>query len=106
MNNVIDVYLSEDAEDVIGDDVWQKYFAVRPEPFTTAEKREYLSKIDGVALGSDAFFPFDDNVIRAKRSGVKYIAQPGGSLRDDVVIDRCNEYGIAMSFTGMRLFHH
>ena len=106
MNNVIDVYLSEDAEDVIGDDVWQKYFAVRPEPFTSAEKREYLSKIDGVALGSDAFFPFDDNVIRAKRSGVKYIAQPGGSLRDDVVINRCNEYGIAMSFTGMRLFHH
>jgi len=105
-NNIIDVYLSEDAEDVIGDDVWQQYFAVRPEPFTAAEKKEYLSRIDGVALGSDAFFPFDDNVIRAKRSGVKYIAQPGGSLRDDLVINRCNEYGIAMSFTGMRLFHH
>ena len=105
-NNVIDVYLSEDYEDVIGDDVWQKYFAVRPEPFTLAEKKAYLATIDDVVLGSDAFFPFDDNIIRAKRSGVKYVAQPGGSVRDDVVIDRCNEYGMAMCFTGMRLFHH
>ena len=105
-NNIIDVYLSEDYEDVIGDDVWQKYFAVRPEPFTSAEKKAYLATIDGVVLGSDAFFPFDDNIIRAKRSGVKYVAEPGGSVRDDVVIARCNEYGMAMCFTGMRLFHH
>ena len=105
-NNIIDIYLSEDYLDVLGDDVWSKYFAVRPEPFTTEEKKAYLSTIDGVSLGSDAFFPFDDNIIRAKKSGVKYVAQPGGSVRDDVVIDRCNEYGMAMCFTGMRLFHH
>ena len=105
-NNIIDIYLSEDYLDVLGDDVWQKYFAVRPEPFTTEEKKAYLATIDGVSLGSDAFFPFDDNIIRAKKSGVKYVAQPGGSVRDDVVIDRCNEYGMAMCFTGMRLFHH
>ncbi len=105
-NNIIDIYLSEDYLDVLGDDVWQQYFAVRPEPFTAEEKKAYLSTIDGVSLGSDAFFPFDDNIIRAKKSGVKYVAQPGGSVRDDVVINRCNEYGMAMCFTGMRLFHH
>ncbi|MBQ1942954.1 MAG: phosphoribosylaminoimidazolecarboxamide formyltransferase, partial [Clostridia bacterium] len=105
-NNVIDIYLSDDAEDVIGDDVWQKYFAVRPEPFTREEKKEYLSKITGVSLGSDAFFPFGDNVERAKKSGVSYIAQPGGSVRDDNVIETADRYGMAMCFTGMRLFHH
>ena len=105
-DNVIDVYLSEDYDDVIGDGVWQKYFTERPEPFTRAEKRAYLDTITGVSLGSDAFFPFDDNIIRAKRSGVSYIAEPGGSVRDDLVIERCNEYGMVMAFTGMRLFHH
>ncbi|MBQ4289943.1 MAG: phosphoribosylaminoimidazolecarboxamide formyltransferase [Clostridia bacterium] len=105
-DNVIDVYLSEDYDDVIGAEVWQKYFTERPEPFTRAEKRAYLDTITGVSLGSDAFFPFDDNIIRAKRSGVSYIAEPGGSVRDDLVIERCNEYGMVMAFTGMRLFHH
>jgi len=105
-DNVVDVYISEDCEDVLGDDVWQKYFTVRPEPFTKAEQKAYLSTITGVSVGSDAFFPFDDNIERARRSGVSYIAEPGGSIRDDVVIDTCNKYGIAMAFTGMRLFHH
>ncbi len=106
-NNVIDIYLSDDAEDVIGDDVWQKYFAVRPEPFTREEKKEYLAKnVSGITLASDAFFPFFDNIERAKKSGVKYIAQPGGSVRDDLVIAKADEFGMVMSFTGMRLFHH
>ncbi len=105
-DNAIDVYLSDDYEDVIGDDVWQKTFNTRPEPMTREEKKAYLSQINDVALGSDAFFPFDDNIERAKRSGVAYIAQPGGSIRDDIVIDCCNKYGIAMAFTGFRLFHH
>ena len=88
------------------DGVWQKYFTRRPDPFTDEEIREYLSGLRGVSLGSDAFFPFDDNVDRAYRSGVSYIAQPGGSIRDQLVIDRCDRYGIAMAFTGLRLFHH
>ncbi len=105
-DNVIDGYINRNEEDVCADGIWQKYFKTQPEPLTDAEIREYLSGIDGVALGSDAFFPFDDNIERAKRSGVKYIAEPGGSIRDDVVIDCCNKYGISMAFTGMRLFHH
>jgi len=105
-DNVIDVYISDMSEDVLGDDVWQNYFTTRPEPLTKEEKREYLSKITGVSLGSDAFFPFGDNIERARRSGVSYIAEPGGSIRDDHVIEVCNKYGIAMAFTGMRLFHH
>ena len=107
MNNIIDLYLSDtDSMEVLGDDVWQQYFAVRPEPFTREEKDAYLATIKGVTLGSDAFFPFSDNIERAKKSGVDYIAQPGGSVRDDLVIECCNKYGIAMAFTGMRLFHH
>ena len=105
-DNTIDVYISEDSDDVLADGLWQNYFAVKPEPLTKAEKREYLDKISGVSLGSDAFFPFGDNIDRAKRSGVSFIAQPGGSIRDDNVIESCNKYGIAMAFTGMRLFHH
>ena len=104
--NIIDVYLSDEYEDVLGDDVWKKNFAVRPEPFTKEEQKAYLSKITGVSLGSDAFFPFSDNIERAKKSGVSYIAQPGGSVRDDLVIEACDKYGMAMAFTGMRLFHH
>ena len=105
-DNVIDGYINQNEEDVCKDGVWQKYFTVQPEPFTQAEQRAYLDTISGVALGSDAFFPFDDNIERAKKSGVSYIAEPGGSIRDDVVIECCNKYGIAMAFTGMRLFHH
>ncbi len=106
-NNVVDLYLSDDESDVVlAEGNWQKYFAVKPEPFTKEEKKEYLSNITGVTLGSDAFFPFDDNIERAKRSGVSYIAQPGGSVRDDVVIATANKYDMVMSFTGMRLFHH
>ena len=105
-DNVIDVYISDDDEDVLGDDVWQQYFKVKPEPLTREEKKEYLSSIKGVALGSDAFFPFGDNIERARRSGVSYIAQPGGSIRDDNVIEACNKYDMAMVFTKMRLFHH
>ena len=105
-DNCIDVYISEQSEDVLGDDVWQNFFTTRPEPLTAAEKKEYLSSITGVALGSDAFFPFGDNIERARRSGVSYIAEPGGSIRDDNVIATCDSYGITMSFTGMRLFHH
>ena len=105
-DNAIDVYISEDSEDVIGGGVWQNCFTRQPEPLTREEKKEYLSKITGVALGSDAFFPFGDNIVRAKRSGVDCIAQPGGSIRDDQVIATCNELGIAMAFTGIRLFHH
>ena len=105
-DNVIDVYISDNAEDVLGDDVWDQYFTEKPAELTSAMKKEYLSKITGVSVGSDAFFPFSDNIERARRSGVSYIAEPGGSIRDDVVIDRCNKYGISMAFTGMRLFHH
>ena len=105
-DNVIDGYINQNEEDVCADGNWQKYFTSRPEPFTREEQRAYLDTITGVALGSDAFFPFSDNIERAKRSGVSYIAEPGGSIRDDAVIDCCNKYGIAMAFTGMRLFHH
>ncbi|MBS7360121.1 MAG: phosphoribosylaminoimidazolecarboxamide formyltransferase [Oscillospiraceae bacterium] len=105
-DNVIDGYINKNEEDVCADGIWQKYFTKQPEPLTEQEVKEYFAAIDGVALGSDAFFPFSDNIERAKKSGVKYIAQPGGSIRDDLVIEACNKYGIAMSFTGMRLFHH
>lgn len=105
-NNIIDIYLSDESEDVLGDEVWKKYFAVRPEPFTKEEQKAYLSKISGVSLGSDAFFPFSDNIERAKKSGVSYVAQPGGSVRDDLVIEACDKYNMVMAFTGMRLFHH
>ncbi|MBQ2751008.1 MAG: phosphoribosylaminoimidazolecarboxamide formyltransferase [Oscillospiraceae bacterium] len=105
-DNAIDVYISEDWIDVLGDDVWAETFATRPEPLTREEKREWLDKLNGVALGSDAFFPFGDNIERARRSGVCYIAEPGGSIRDDQVIATCNKYGMVMAFTGIRLFHH
>lgn len=105
-DNAIDVYISDECEDVLRDGAWQSIFKTRPDRLTSDEKREFLSKISGVALGSDAFFPFGDNIERARRSGVSYIAQPGGSIRDDNVIEACNKYGIAMAFTGMRLFHH
>ena len=105
-DNVIDGYINKNEEDVCADGIWQKYFTERPEPLTEREMREYLDGITGVSVGSDAFFPFGDNVERARRSGVSYIAEPGGSIRDDIVIDTCNKYGIAMAFTGMRLFHH
>jgi AICAR transformylase/IMP cyclohydrolase PurH len=105
-NNIIDIYLSDDYEDVLGDDVWQQNFAVRPEPFTKEEQKAYLATITGVSLGSDAFFPFSDNIDRAKKSGVSFVAQPGGSVRDDLVIEAADKYGMVMSFTGMRLFHH
>ena len=105
-DNVIDGYINQNEEDVCAEGNWQKYFTKRPAPFTREEQRAYLDTISGVACGSDAFFPFSDNVERAKKSGVSYIAQPGGSIRDDLVIECCNKYGIAMAFTGMRLFHH
>lgn len=105
-DNAIDVYIGDDYMDVLADGQWQQFFTERPEPLTREEKRVWLDKMDGVALGSDAFFPFSDNVQRAYRSGVRYIAQPGGSVRDDIVIQSCDEYGIVMYFSGMRLFHH
>ena len=106
-DNTIDLYLSnEESGDVLGEDVWQNFFTVRPEPLTAEEKKAYLAGVTGVSLGSDAFFPFGDNIERAHRSGVSYVAQPGGSIRDDHVIDTCNKYGMAMAFTGVRLFHH
>ena len=105
-DNVIDGYINQNEEDVCADGNWQKYFTEQPAPFTKEEQRAYLDTIDGVALGSDAFFPFSDNIERAYKSGVKYIAEPGGSIRDDLVIECCDKYGIAMAFTGMRLFHH
>lgn len=106
-NNVIDLYLSDvDCMNVLGDDVWQKYFAVKPEPFTREEKDAYLATIKGVTLGSDAFFPFPDNIDKAAKSGVTYVAEPGGSIRDDLVIEAADKYGMVMAFTGMRLFHH
>ena len=105
-DNVIDGYINQNEEDVCAEGNWQKYFTERPEPFTKAEQRAYLDTVDGVALGSDAFFPFGDNIERAFASGVKYIAEPGGSIRDDLVIECCDKYGMTMAFTGMRLFHH
>ena len=105
-DNVIDGYINKNEEDVCADGNWQKYFSYQPEPFTAEEMREYLDTITGVSVGSDAFFPFSDNIERAKRSGVSYIAEPGGSIRDDVVIDCANKYGMVMAFTKMRLFHH
>ena len=105
-DNAIDGYINKNEEDVCADGVWQRYFTKQPEPLTAEEASEYLKTITGVSLGSDAFFPFSDNIERARKSGVSYIAEPGGSIRDDAVIDCCNKYGIAMAFTGMRLFHH
>ena len=105
-DNVIDGYINKNEEDVCADGNWQKYFTRQPEPFTAQEQRAYLDTISGVALGSDAFFPFSDNIERAKKSGVSYIAEPGGSIRDDAVIDCCDKYGMVMAFTKMRLFHH
>ena len=105
-DNVIDGYINKNEEDVCADGNWQKYFTVQPEPFTQEEMKAFLDSRDGVALGSDAFFPFSDNIERAKKSGVKYVVQPGGSIRDDLVIECADKYGMAMAFTGMRLFHH
>ena len=105
-DNAIDVYISDEYEDVIGDDVWQNTFKTRPEVLTKEEKQAWLSQFHDVSLGSDAFFPFDDNIERARRSGVSYIVQPGGSIRDDIVINCCNNHGLVMAFTGIRLFHH
>ena len=105
-DNAIDGYINKNEEDVCADGVWQRYFTRRPEPFTPEEMRAYLDSIDGVSLGSDAFFPFPDSIERGYRSGVKYVAEPGGSIRDDLVIECCDKYGMAMAFTGMRLFHH
>ncbi len=105
-DNTIDIYISDDYEDVLADGEWQKYFSAKPEPLTREEKKAYLASISGVALGSDAFFPFGDNIERAAKSGVTYVAQPGGSIRDDNVIEACNKHGMTMAFTGMRLFHH
>lgn len=105
-DNTIDVYMSDDYMDVLADGVWENFFTEKPEVLTREEKRVWLDKLTDVSLGSDAFFPFGDNVERAHRSGVKYIAQPGGSIRDDNVIDTCNKYNMAMCFTGIRLFHH
>ena len=105
-DNTIDIYLSEEWEDVLGDEVWEDYFTTRPEPLSREEKRAFLEQVTGVSLGSDAFFPFGDNIQRARRSGVSYVAQPGGSIRDDQVIETCNHYGMVMAFTGLRLFHH
>ena len=105
-DNAIDVYLSADDQDVLAAGVWETLFTRQPEPLTNAQKRAYLDAIDGVSLGSDAFFPFGDNIIRARRSGVRYVAQPGGSIRDQNVIDECDRSGMVMAFTGIRLFHH
>ena len=105
-DNTIDVYISDDYEDVLADGTWKQFFTEKPEPLSREEKKEWLSTFSGVSLGSDAFFPFGDNIERAKRSGVQYVAQPGGSIRDDNVIDTCNKYNMTMCFTGIRLFHH
>ena len=105
-DNVIDGYINKNEEDVCADGIWQKYFTRQPEPFTAEEMRAYLDTITGVSVGSDAFFPFSDNIERARRSGVSFIAEPGGSIRDDLVIECCDKYGIVMAFTKMRLFHH
>ena len=105
-DNTIDIYLSEDAQDVLADGAWQQFFTAQPVPLSRAEKKDWLKTLSGVSLGSDAFFPFGDNIERAHRSGVQYVAQPGGSIRDDHVIETCDKHGIAMAFTGVRLFHH
>ena len=105
-DNTIDVYISDESDDVLADGRWENYFKYKPEALTAEEKKEYLASITGVSVGSDAFFPFGDNIERARKSGVTYIAEPGGSIRDDNVIDVCNRYGMVMCFTGMRLFHH
>ena len=105
-DNAIDLYIGEDYMDVLAEGEWQRIFKVKPEVFTREQKREWLDTMKGVALGSDAFFPFGDNIERAHKSGVEFIAQPGGSIRDDNVIETCDKYGIAMAFTGIRLFHH
>jgi len=105
-DNAIDVYIGEEYMDVLADGAWEKLFKVKPSIFTREEKRAWLDKMEHVTLGSDAFFPFGDNIERAYKSGVKYIAQPGGSVRDDQVIETCNKYNMAMAFTGIRLFHH
>ena len=105
-DNAIDGYINQNEEDVTADGVWQRYFTRQPEPFSKAEQRAFLDKVTGVALGSDAFFPFSDNIERAFRSGVRYVAEPGGSIRDDAVIDCCDKHNMVMAFTGMRLFHH
>lgn len=105
-DNTIDLYISDECNDVLGEENWRQFFAVRPDPLTPAERRAWLDTLTGVSLGSDAFFPFGDNIRRARRSGAMYVAQPGGSVRDDQVINTCDEYGMAMCFTGIRLFHH
>ena len=105
-DNAIDLYIGEEYMDVLNDEAWPNTFKEKPEVFTREEKRAWLDQMSGVALGSDAFFPFGDNIERAHKSGVKYIAQPGGSVRDDNVIETCNKYGMVMAFTGIRLFHH
>jgi AICAR transformylase/IMP cyclohydrolase PurH len=105
-DNTIDVYISDDYDDVLRDGTWELFFTEKPEPFTKEEKKAWLATMSGVSLGSDAFFPFGDNVERARKSGVQYIAEPGGSIRDDNVIETADKYGIVMAFTGMRLFHH
>ena len=103
---MIDGYINQNEEDVCADGIWENYFTERPKPLTAEEKKAYLATVSDVALGSDAFFPFSDNIERAYRSGVRYVAQPGGSVRDDAVIECCDKYGMVMAFTGMRLFHH
>ena len=105
-DNAVDGYINQNEEDVTSDGVWQKYFSEKPEPFTKEEQKAYLAAVSGVSLGSDAFFPFGDNIERAHLSGVKYVAEPGGSIRDDNVIETCDRYNMVMAFTGMRLFHH
>ena len=105
-DNTIDVYISDDYEDVLADGTWEQFFKTKPEPLTREEKKAWLETLSGVSLGSDAFFPFGDNIERARRSGVEFVAQPGGSIRDDNVIETCNKYDMTMSFTGIRLFHH
>ena len=106
IGNRIDIYISDDHDDVLADGIWEQFFTEKPEVLTREEKREWLNTLKGVALGSDAFFPFGDNIERAHKTGVEYIAQAGGSVRDDHVIETCDKYGIAMAFTGIRLFHH
>ena len=105
-DNAIDIYLGDTSEEILADGKWESFFAERPEAFSKEEQQAYLAGIHGVSLGSDAFFPFGDNIERAHRSGVSYVAQPGGSVRDDNVIEVCDRYGMAMAFTGVRLFHH
>ncbi|MBO6017661.1 MAG: phosphoribosylaminoimidazolecarboxamide formyltransferase, partial [Oscillospiraceae bacterium] len=105
-DNAIDIYLSDECDDILADGAWQRTFAVRPEPLTAAEKKAWIAAQSGVSVGSDAFFPFGDNIERARKSGVQYVAEPGGSIRDDHVIETADRYHMVMAFTGMRLFHH